>query len=211
MGFEEKLKSLENSKNFLEMINELRQNESSMTLWYAKLSSLTLEEYPETAGVLQSLEELSQTMTTLLRKCALQLDETYSPIPVEIQASTTISSPQPDSISRDRDDIFSLSSLRTLLNSYPPKEATSTEQETLKFWYIMGGQNESVELSFPANEYFGNALMKVLSQIEGVSEEEEFSVSPLGYDPLLLPQFENAVSQVLTSYADEFTLIKFYR
>ncbi len=211
MSLEEKLKSLENSKNYSEMVNELRQNESSMTLWYAKLASLMAEDHPQIAGMLQSLEEISHTTTTLLRKCVMQLDETYAPIPVEIQASTTIGSSTPDSVIRERDDIFSLSSLKTLLQSYTPKEELSGEKKSIKFWYILGGQNESVELEFSDNEYFLNILIKVLTQIKGLSEDEEFSVSPLGYDPLLLTQFENSVNQILASYSSEFTLIKFYR
>ena len=211
MNLEEKLKSLENTKNFAEMIDELRQNESSMTIWYGKMASIMTEDHPQVAGILQSLEELSQTVTTLLRKCALQLDETYSPIPVEIQASTTIGSPTPDSVIRERDDIFSLSSLRNLKQSFTPREETSSETQTLKFWYILGGQNESVDLEFPGNEYFCNALIKVLDQVEGLVEDEEFSVSPLGYDPMLIAQFENSVNQIISSYSSEFTLIKFYR
>ncbi len=212
MSLDEKLKSLELQKKYSEMINELRISESANTLWYAKISSLMAEDRPQIAGILQSLEELSQTITTLLRKCTMFLDDNFSPIPVEIEASTTIGTPTPDSVSRERDDIFSLGSLRSLIQTLPSKELDREKTTTVKFWYITaGGKSESLDLQVSENEYLANVLIAVLTKIEGVTDNEEYSVSPLGFNPLLLPQFETAIAQILTSYSDEFTLIKFYR
>ncbi|PWI47350.1 hypothetical protein CEE45_12205 [Candidatus Heimdallarchaeota archaeon B3_Heim] len=211
MSLDEKLKSLELQRNYSEMINELRINESAMTLWYAKLSSLMAEERPQIAGMLQSLEEISQTITTLLRKCTMFMDEHFSPVPVEIAASTTISAPTPDLSKRERDDVFSLGSLRTLAQTLPQKEIDKEKAQSVKFWYITGGgKSEALDLTFSEKDYFTNVLISVLTQIEGITDNEEFSVSPLGFNPLLLPQFESSLDQILTSYANEFTLIKFY-
>ncbi len=211
MSLDEQLKSLELQKNYSEMINELRINESAMTLWYAKLSSLMAEERPQIAGMLQSLEEISQTITTLLRKCTMFMDEHFSPVPVEIEASTTISAPTPDLSNRERDDVFSLGSLRTLAQTLPQKEIDREKVQSVKFWYITGGgKSEALDLTFSGKDYFTNVLISVLTQIEGITDNEEFSVSPLGFNPLLLPQFESSLDQILTSYANEFTLIKFY-
>jgi len=211
MSLEEKLKSLENSKDYSEMVNQLRQNESLLTSWYGKLSSLLAEEKPQISGMLQSLEEISITTTTLLRKCAMLLDDDYSPVPADIQASTTIGSPTPDAVVRDRDDVFSLSSLKSIQQSLPTKEVSPGNEQTLKVWYITGGQNECIELTFPENKTFLDMIIAVLLKIEGLKDDEEFSISPLGYDPILLAQFESSIHQILSSYTDEFTLIKFYR
>jgi len=211
LSLEEKLKSLENSKDYLEMVTQLRQNESLLTSWYAKLGSALVEERPQIAGMLQSIEELSITTTTLLRKCTMLLDDDYSPVPSDIQASTTIGSPTPDTVVRERDDVFSLSSLKSIQQSLPAKEEITGDEQVLKVWYIAGGQNECVELSFPGNKHFIDVIIAVLSKIEGLNDDEEFSISPLGYDPILVAQFENSINQVISSYTDEFTLIKFYR
>jgi len=211
LSLEEKLKSLENSKDYLEMVNQLRQNESLLTSWYGKLSSLLVEERPQIAGMLQSLEEISITTTTLLRKCVMLLDDDYSPVPVDIEASTTIGSPTPDTVIRERDDVFSLSSLNSIKQSLPTKEVSPGDEQLLKVWYITGGQNECIELSFAENKPLLDAIIAVLSKIEGLNDDEEFSISPLGFDPILVAQFETSVSQILSSYTDEFTLIKFYR
>ena len=211
LSLEEKLKSLENNKDYLEMVNQLRQNESLLTSWYAKLSSLVVEERPQIAGILQSIEELSITTTTLLRKCSMLLDEDYSPVPVDAEASTSIRAPKPDASSRERDDVFSLGSLLTIQKTLPPKEGSQGNEELLKVWYITGGKNESIEFSIPDNKPFLEAIITVLSKIEGLGNDEEFSISPLGYDPILVAQFESSVNQILSSYTNEFTLIKFYR
>ena len=212
MSLDEKLKSLELQKNYSEMINELRINESAKTVWYAKLSSLMAEDRPQIAGMLQSLEEISQTMTTILRRCTMFLDENFAPLPVEIEASTTIGTPIPDSANRERDDVFSLVTLRSFIQTLPQKEMDKEKTALVKFWYITtGGKSESLELTFSEKEYLANVLISVLTQIEGVTDNEEFSVSPLGFNPLLFPQFETSIDQVLSSYSDEFTLIKFYR
>ncbi len=211
MSLEEKLKSLENSKDYSEMVNQLRQNESLLTSWYAKLGSLLVEERPQIAGMLQSLEEISITTTTLLRKCAMLLDDDYSQVPADIQASTTIGGPTPDAVVRDRDDVFSLSSLKSIQQSLPTKEVPPGNEQVLKVWYIAGGQNEFIELSLPENKPLIDAIIAVLSKIEGLNDDEEFSISPLGYDPILVAQFESSINQILSSYTDEFTLIKFYR
>ncbi len=211
MSLDEKMKSLELQKNYSEMINELRINESAKTLWYAKLSSLMAEDRPQIAGMLQSLEEISQTMTTLLRKCTMFLDENFAPVPVDIEASTTIGTPTPDLSSRERDDVFSISSLRSFIQRLPQKETDKEQPTSVKFWYITAkGKSESIDLSFSEKEYFANVLVSVLTQIEGVKDDEKFSVSPLGFNPLLLPQFETSLDQILSSYSEEFTLIKFY-
>ena len=212
MSLDEKMKSLELQKKYSEMINELRINEAASTLWYAKLSSLMAEDRPQIAGMLQSLEEISQTITTLLRKCTMFLDENFAPVPIDIEASTTIGTPTPDSMDRERDDVFSLNSLRTFLQGLPPKELDKEPTTSVKFWFITTtGKSESIDLTFPEKEYFVNVLISVLSQIEGVKDNEEFSVSPLGFNPLLLPQFETSLDQILSTYLEEFTLIKFYR
>ncbi|MHA1994803.1 MAG: hypothetical protein ACW97Z_09700 [Candidatus Hodarchaeales archaeon] len=211
MSLDERMKSLELQKNYSEMINELRINESAKTLWYAKLSSLMAEDRPQIAGMLQSLEEISQTITTLLRRCTMFLDENFAPVPVDIEASTTIGTPTPDLSSRERDDVFSISSLRSFIQRLPQKETDKEQATSVKFWYITAkGKSESIDLSFSEKEFFANVLVSVLTQIEGVKDDEEFSVSPLGFNPLLLPQFETSLDQILSSYSEEFTLIKFY-
>ncbi len=211
MSLEEKLKSLENTKDYLEMVNQLRQNESLLTSWYAKLSSLLLEERPQIAGMLNSLEEISITTTTLLRKCTMLLDDDYSPVPSDIQASTTIGSSTPEAAVRERDDIFSVSSLKSIQQSLPTKGVSQGNEQMLKVWYIASGQNESIELSFRDNQFFIDAIIAVLLKIEGLNDDEEFSISPLGFDPILVAQFGNSINQIVSSYTDEFTLIKFYR
>ncbi|MHA1940641.1 MAG: hypothetical protein ACXACP_11620 [Candidatus Hodarchaeales archaeon] len=211
MSLEEKLKSLEGAHDYSEMVNELRKAESALTHWYAKLGSLLTEDHPQLAGMLQSVEEISQTTTTILRRCSMLLDESFASVPAEIQASTTISTQSQEQPSRDRDDVFSLTSLTSILQELPTKTELSNTEVMVKFWFIIEGKNESVELNIPENEYFISIIIKVLNQIENLTQNEEFSVSPLGFNPLLLPQFENSVSQIVNSYSNEFTLIKFYR
>lgn len=211
MSLEEKLKSLEGAHDYSEMINELRKAESALTHWYAKLGSLLTEEHPQLAGVLQSVEEISQTTTTLLRRCSMFLDDSFAPVPTEIEASTTISAQGQDQASRERDDVFSLTSLSNIQHELPSKTDLSSTEVTMKFWYIRGGNNESLEINIPENDYFLSTLVKVLNQIGDLESNEEFSVSPLGFNPLLLPQFESTASQIINTYTDEFTLIKFYR
>ena len=207
---EEKLKSLENTKDYSEIINQLRQHESMLTSWYAKLSSSLLEDKPQVAGMLESIEELSLTTTTLLRKCTMLLSDDYSPVPADIPASTTIGTSTPEVTTRDRDDVFSLSSLKSIEQTLPAKETSEGSEQLLKVWYIASGQNECIEVTVPENQPFLGALIAVLSKIEGLNNDEEFSISPLGYDPILVAQFENTINQIITSYTNEFTLIKFY-
>ena len=152
MSLEEKLKSLEGAHDYSEMINELRKAESALTHWYAKLGSLLAEEHPQLAGILQSVEEISQTTTTLLRRCSMHLDESFAPIPTEIEASTTISAQSQDQASRERDDVFSLTSLSNIQQNLPAKADLSNTEVTVKVWYIIGGNNESVEITIPEND-----------------------------------------------------------
>ncbi len=133
-------------------------------------------------------------------------------MPTEIQASTTIGTQTKEQLSRDRDDVFSLTSLNNIMQNLPSKtDLSKSTTATVKFWFIREGKNESVEMNIPENEYFITILIKVLKQIENLQLNEEFSVSPLGFNPLLLPQFENSIDQIISSYSNEFTLIKFYR
>ncbi len=203
----ERLKELENAQDYAKMIEELRKHEA-VTHWYSKLSSTLEEDNPMVSGVLYSIEQLSLTLTTLLRHCSALMEQPIPPTPVETEASTTIS--LKDTTSRDRDDIFSLNTLEGIIAGLPAKDSESGETVTLNFWIILGGENKKIEVSLSGADYFVKALKGALSKNEEIKPEEKFSVSPLGYDALLVPQFSNSISQTQKSYGNEFTLIKLF-
>jgi hypothetical protein len=114
-----------------------------------------------------------------------------------------------DTSSRERDDTFTINILKGLLQDYPSHEVSKNETQVLKFWYIISGKNESLEISVPQKEYFGKCLTEVMGKIS-IESDERFSVSPLGFEAILLPQMQNTVSKIVKSYDNEFTLIKLF-
>lgn len=203
----ERLKELENAQEYDKMIDELRKHEA-VTHWYSKLSSKMEETNSMISGILYSVEQLSLTITTLLRHCTSLIEHPTPPTPAETEASTLISIK--GSISRDRDDIFSISTLGEILAELPLKESDASEKILFSFWIIVGGENKKIEITVSGAEYFAKALQEALSKIEEIKPNDAFSVSPLGYDALLLPQFRNSASQTHKSYGNEFTLIKLF-
>jgi len=204
----ERLKELETAQDYSEMLNELRKHESISTQAYARVSSLINN--PTIAGILKALEEMSVSATSLLRHCSdLMEDETIAaPLAAEADVSSTISVSA--ETTRDRDNMFSLDDLQILLSEISPKEV-SEDSVTISatFWYIKGGKNESIELSLSEREIFGKIIFDILKQIE-VGADEKFSISPLGYEALLLHQLQNSFGQIVKAYGEEFTLIKLY-
>ena len=204
----ERLKELETAQDYSEMLNELRKHESISTQAYARVSSLITN--PIIAGILKALEEMSVSATSLLRHCSdLMEDETIAtPLAAEADVSSTISVSA--ETTRDRDNMFSLDDLQTLLSEISPKEV-SKDSETINatFWYIKGGKNESIELSQSDREIFGKIIFDILKRIE-VGADEKFSISPLGYEALLRHQLQNSFGQIVKTYGEEFTLIKLY-
>ncbi|MFX1507761.1 MAG: hypothetical protein ACFFDC_16865 [Promethearchaeota archaeon] len=204
----ERLKELETTQNFSEMLNELRKHESITTQAYARIGSLITN--PTIAGILKALEEMSVSATSLLRHCSdLLEDETITaPLAAEADVSSTISVSV--EATRDRDNMFSLDDLQTLLSEIPPKEV-SEEGTTISatFWYIKGGQNESIELNLSEREILAKIIFDILKQI-GVGSEEKFSISPLGFEELLRHQLQNSFGQIVKTYGEEFTIIKLY-
>lgn len=204
----ERLKELETTKNYLEMLNELRQHESTSTQAYARLSSLITN--PTIAGVLKALEEMSVSATSLLRHCSTLLEEQIvtAPLAGETEVSSTIAAPA--DTSRDRDNMFTLNILQRLIAEVPqsddPGEGTTIPA---KFWFIKSGMNESIELTVSEQEIFGITLINILKKIN-VKSDEKFSVSPLGFEALLNHQLQNSFSQIVKTYGEEFTLIKLY-
>ncbi|MFX0209275.1 MAG: hypothetical protein ACFFDT_25050 [Candidatus Hodarchaeota archaeon] len=204
----ERLKELETTQNFSEMLNELRKHESITTQAYARISSLITN--PTIAGILKALEEMSVSATSLLRHCSdLLEDETIAaPLAAEADVSSTISVSV--EATRDRDNMFSLDDLQTLLSETPPKDVSEEGTTiTATFWYIKGGQNESIELNLSEREIFAKIIFDILKQI-GVGTEEKFSISPLGFEELLRHQLQNSFGQIVKSYGEEFTIIKLY-
>ncbi len=204
----ERLKELETTQNYSEMLEELRKHESLTTQAYNRLSSLITN--PTIAGILKALEEMSISATSLLRHCTALLEEEIiaAPLTGETEVSSTIAAPA--DVSRDRDNMFTLDSLKTLLSEIPPSEIS--EEGTVikgKFWYIKGGKNESIELTLSEKRIFGKILLDLLRQIE-VGSNEKFSISPLGYEALLSYQLQNSFGQIVKTYGEEFTLIKLY-
>ncbi|MFX0124957.1 MAG: hypothetical protein ACFFAE_15100 [Candidatus Hodarchaeota archaeon] len=204
----ERLKELETTQNYSEMLNELRKHESISTQAYSRIRSLITN--PTIAGILQALEEMSVSATSLLRHCSdLMEDETVAvPLAAEAEASSTISV-SADAM-RDRDNMFGLDDLQTLLSEIQPKEVSEEGATiTATFWYIKGGKNESIKLDLPEREIFGKIIIDLLKQIE-VASDEKFSISPLGYEVLLRHQLQNSFGQIVKTYGEEFTLIKLY-
>ncbi|MFX1286541.1 MAG: hypothetical protein ACFFB5_23090 [Promethearchaeota archaeon] len=204
----ERLKELETTQNYSEMLDEIRKHESLATQAYARLSSLITN--PEIAGILKALEEISISATSLLRHCTTLLEEevVVAPLAGETEVSSTIATPV--DVSRDRDNMFTLDSLKTLISEIPPSEISKEDTKvTGKFWFIKGGKNESIELSLSEKEIFGKILLDILKQIE-VGSDEKFSISPLGYEALLGYQLLNSFGQIIKAYGGEFTLIKLY-
>jgi hypothetical protein len=204
----ERLKELETTQDYSEMLNELRKHESIATQAYSRISSFITN--PEIAGILKALEEMSVSATSLLRHCSdLLEDETIAaPLAAEADVSSTISVSV--ETTRNRDNMFSLDTLQTLLSESPPKEI-SEEGTTISatFWYIKGGQNESIELNLSEREIFARIIFDILKQI-GVGSEEKFSISPLGFEELLRHQLQNSFGHIVKTYGEEFTLIKLY-
>ncbi|MFW9904846.1 MAG: hypothetical protein ACFFFH_10980 [Candidatus Thorarchaeota archaeon] len=204
----ERLKELETTQNYSEMLNELRRHESITTQAYARIGSLITN--PAIAGILKALEEISVSTTSLLRHCSdLLEDETIAtPLAAEADVSSTISVSV--EATRDRDNMFSLDNLQTMLSETPPKEISEEETPiSATFWYIKGGQNESIELTLPEREIFAKIIFDILKQI-GVESKEKFSISPLGFEELLRHQLQNSFGQIVKTYGEEFTLIKLY-
>lgn len=204
----ERLKELETTQNYLEMLNELRQHESISTQAYARLSSLITN--PTIAGVLKALEEMSVSATSLLRHCSTLLEEQIvaAPLAGEIEVSSTIATPA--DTSRDRDNMFTLNILQRLVAEVPQSD-DSGEVTTIpaKFWFIKSGKNEFIELTVSEQEIFAKTLVNILEQIE-VKSVEKFSVSPLGFEALLNHQLQNSFRSIVKTYGEEFTLIKLY-
>ncbi len=203
---DEKLKELRDQQNYKEMINVLRKHEAMAIEWYTQLSS-TSELDPTINGIFLALEQISLSMTSLLRKCSNLLEDSEISISIESEPSTGI--PVGDTSSRERDDTFTANILNGLIQNYPSHEVSKEETQELKFWYIISGKNESLEISVPQKEYFGESLTQVMEKI-GIGLDEKFSVSPLGYEAILLPQMQNNVSTIVKSYGNEFTLIKLF-
>ena len=203
---DEKLKELRDQQNYKEMINVLRKHEAMAIEWYTQLSS-TSELEPTINGIFLALEQISLSMTSLLRKCSNLLEDSEISISIESEPSTGI--PVGDTSSRERDDTFTANILNGLIQNYPSHEVSKEETQELKFWYIISGKNESFEISVPQKEYFGESLAQVMEKI-GIGLDEKFSVSPLGYEAILLPQMQNNVSTIVKSYGNEFTLIKLF-
>lgn len=204
----ERLKELETAQNYTEMLNELRKYESISTQAYSRISSLITNQ--TVAGILKALEEISVSMTSLLRHCSTLLEEEIIEVPAagETEVSSTIAATA--DISRERDDTFTLDVVESLVSKITPDEPTKeTTTLSVKFWYIKGGQNESIDLTVSEKEIFGKILLNLLKQIQ-VSPDEKFSISPLGYEALLRYQFNNSIGQIVKSYGEEFTLIKLY-
>ncbi|UCG01112.1 MAG: hypothetical protein JSW11_16030 [Candidatus Heimdallarchaeota archaeon] len=204
----ERLKELETSQNYAEMLNELRKHESITTQAYARISSFITN--PTILGILKALEEMSVTATSLLRHCSdLMEDETVAaPLAAEADVSSTISVPA--EAARDRDNMFGLDDLQTILSEISPKEISEEGAKiSATFWYIKGGKNESIELNLSEREIFGKIILDILKQIE-VGSDEKFSISPLGYEALLRHQLQNSFGQIVKTYGEEFTLIKLY-
>ncbi|MFX1249243.1 MAG: hypothetical protein ACFFBQ_17770 [Promethearchaeota archaeon] len=204
----ERLKDLETTQNFSEMLNEIRKHESISTQAYARLSSLITN--PTIIGILKALEEMSISTTSLLRHCSDLLEEQIEAAPTiretEVSSKIAVSGETP----RDRDDTFTLSILETLLSEISPSKISEEGVSiTIKFWYIKSGTSESIELNVSEKEIFVKVLLKILKQIE-VDSEEKFSISPLGYEALLYHQFRNSSGQIVKAYGEEFTLIKLY-
>ncbi len=204
----ERLKDLETTQNYSEMLNELRKHESISTQAYARIGSQITN--PTIVGILKALEEMSVSATSLLRHCSdLLEDETVTvPLAAEADVSSTISIST--DITRDRDNMFALDDLKTILSEIPPKEVSEEGATiTATFWYIKGGKNESIELNLSERETFGKIIVDILKQIE-VGSDEKFSISPLGYEALLRHQLQNSFGQIVKTYGEDFTLIKLY-
>ncbi|MFX0084618.1 MAG: hypothetical protein ACFFAU_03010 [Candidatus Hodarchaeota archaeon] len=206
---DEKMKELKDQQNYQEMIKLLRKHEAKATQWYAQLSSLFSEENPTITGILQAIEQVSLSITSLLRNCNELLEDSFIKVPIETEPSTVIATSETSS--RERDDTFTLNGLKTIVDRLPSLSISEDDKVLdLKFWYILSGKNESLEISIQEKEYFGKAILQVLDQIN-IGVDESFSVSPLGFEAILSPQIQTAVNQIVKSYGKEFTLIKLYR
>lgn len=203
----ERLKELETTQNYSEMLNELRKHESISTQAYIRLSSLITN--PTIEGILKALAEMSVSATSLLRHCNTLLEEEIVDAPLAGETEVLSSSSSAET-PRERGDTFTLNTLQTLLSEIPPSE-TSEEGGTIsiKFWFIKSGTSESIELNVSEKDVFIKILLNVLKQIEA-EPEEKFSISPLGYEALLHHQLQNSSGQIVKTYGEEFTLIKLY-
>ena len=204
----ERLKELETTQNFTEMLTELRKHESISTQAYSQIRSLIPN--PTVSGILHALEEMSISATSLLRHCTTLLEEEIVEVPLagETEVSHTIAAPI--ETSRERDDMFTLNSLEGILREGPRIEVSEEDTTvTARFWFIKEGKNESIEVIKSEKETIGKILLDILNQIE-VERDEKFSISPLGYDPLLQHQFHNSFGHIVKTYGTEFTLIKLF-
>ncbi|MHA2227131.1 MAG: hypothetical protein ACXAC8_18085 [Candidatus Hodarchaeales archaeon] len=204
----ERIKELEATQNYTQMLDELRKHESILTQAYSQVSSFITD--PTITGILKALEEISISTTSLLRHCSSLLEDQIADAPLAGEQEVSTITSTPISSVRARDDTFTLTELEALSAETPEKEL-SEDANTInaKFWYIKGGQNESSEISASGNEIFSKILVNVLKQ-QGAGLAEKFSISPLGYEALLSHQFQNSIGQIVKTYGEEFTLIKLF-
>ncbi|MFX0170695.1 MAG: hypothetical protein ACFE9L_02115 [Candidatus Hodarchaeota archaeon] len=208
----EKLRELETAQNYSEMLSTLKEYASTLTQGYSQVGSIMTN--PTIEGVLRSLEEMSVTATSLLRYCEtlLEGDVTVTTLPTQedVPSSSLVSSEAPREREVIRDDTFTINTLNDLISEFPRKEISETGANiSAKFWYIKGGQNESVEITRSEEEIFGKIIIEVLQQLEA-DTNEKFSISPLGFEALLKHQFQSSFDHITKSYGNEFTIIKLY-
>lgn len=209
---QERLKELEATQDFAKMIEELKKHEIDATQAYTRLQSVIQDE--TILGILKALEEISVSVTSLLRHCSVLLGEAEfieAPLPSETPPDTDSTTPTIVEPIRDRDDTFSLSSLKSLSQEFPQSEISSSdEQITVKFWFISETGNQiAVERTKSVKETFGTILLSVLKEVQ-VKPEEKFSVAPLGFENLLQHQFLSSLGSVAKSYSEDFTLVKLF-
>ncbi|MFW9778873.1 MAG: hypothetical protein ACFFE8_08465 [Candidatus Heimdallarchaeota archaeon] len=208
----ERLKELEVAQDFASMIEELKKHETEATQAYTRLQSVIQDE--NILGILKALEEISVSITSLLRHCSTLLGEAeFVEAPTLSETSIDAGSSIPTGIEpvRDRDDVFSLTSLRILSEEFPKIEVTSDDTRvTARFWFISeSGEQLAVERTKSEKETFGNVLLSVLNEVKA-KPEEKFSVAPLGFENLLQYQFHNSIGSLTKSYSEDFTLIKLF-
>jgi hypothetical protein len=177
---------------------------------YSTWSSLTYDKYPRISTLLQALEQAANMQASLLRQC-LDLytsgDADFTPIVVSRGTDTDDwkeETPKPERI-KTIEDIYTINKLKESIDFWPDGEK-SDETVKLIFWYIKEGKNESVEMEIPGHRNFGQILIEVMDKAYS-NETGNFSVSPLGFEPLTLEEFRLSAQAVISKYDYEFTII----
>lgn len=205
---EEKLREFEEGKDFKSLIQYILKHERELPLIYANWHRIMFDLNPRVSSLLQALEHIAMLETSIINQIIdLVIEKDDGAIAPVMQHSFEEGAEwtKPSTQAENRDNIFTINSLNQIISGVEDTEPVE-EKVDLVFWYIKGGQNESKTVNVPANQHFGKILHKIIEE-GGFEKEAKFSISPLGFDPLLLHEIDTNAKGIIDKYDYELTLV----